>query len=47
MNAPSAESGVDCILFDLVLEIADVGPITAKQFLTNLFIGFILFTEMD
>lgn len=32
MNAPSAESRADCILFDLVLEIADVAPITARQF---------------
>lgn len=32
MNSASAESRVDCILFDLVLEIADVVPITAKQF---------------
>lgn len=32
MNAAGAESRVDCILFDLALEIADVVPITAKQF---------------
>lgn len=32
MKAPSAESRADCILFDLVLAIADVAPITARQF---------------
>lgn len=30
MNMPGVESRVDCILFDLVLEIADVVSIIAK-----------------